>query len=142
MDCVNLKREFGEKYRVRYEESHYLEYGVNARVEAPWLMTIPCRNGQICPWGDNNLSACTNSLGPVANTLKGLPFTTTVQEGSDGASILFDAKHFEEVARIMKPRKRRRLSPVKRARRVQRLRDYWDHNRQVSTPTESSDAAA
>ena len=142
MDCVDLKREFGKEYRVRYEESYYAEYGPNARVEVPELMIIPCRNGQICPWGGRDLVACTDRLGPVANTLMALPFTTIAQEGSDGVNVAFDLKHFEEVARIMKPRRRRRLSPAERAKRTRRLREYWAHNRQVRTPTEPNDTAA
>ena len=142
MDCVNLKREFGEEYHVQYEESYHSEYGSNARVEVPWLMIIPCRNGQICPWGGRNLVACTNRLGPVANKLIALPFTKVVQEGGDGANMSFDLEHFDEIARIMKPRRRRRLSPDERVRRVQRLHEYWAHKRQVRTPTEPNDAAA
>ncbi len=131
MDCVNLKREFGKTYRVRYEESYYAEYGPNARVEAPWLMVIPCRNGYICPLGGRDLVACTNHLGPVANVLKSLPFTRMAQDGDDGCNIQFDVKHFDEVARIMKPRRRRRLSPEERAKRIKRLQEYWAHKGQV-----------
>jgi hypothetical protein len=126
MDCLNLKKEFGDKYRVVYEESYYAEYGPHARVEDPWLMIIPCRNGHICPWGGRFLAACTNNLGPVANPLMALPFARTSQIG-DGANIHFDAEHFEEVARIMKPRKLRWLSPEEQTKRTRRLRAYWGH---------------
>jgi len=140
MDCVNLKREFGKRYRVRYEESYFAEYGENARVEDPWLMIIPCRNGHICPWGGEDLAAITGRSGSVANRLKALPFTTLVQEGSEGVVVLFHVKHVEEVAEIMKPRRRRRLSPEERARRVDRLRSYWADKRQVRALTVSTDA--
>ena len=86
--------------------------------------------------------ASTNRLGSVANRLKALAFTEVVQEGSDGVNVLFDLEHFDEVARVMKPRKRRRLSPAERAKRVKRLREYWAHNRQVRTPIEPNEAAA
>ena len=135
MDCVNLKREFGETYRVRYEESYYAEYGPTARKEDPWLMVIPCRNGCICPAGGRDLVACTNHLGPVANLLKALPFARMVQDGDDGSNVVFDVDHFEEVARIMKPRKRRRLSPEEKAIRTKRLQEYWANKDQVRTLT-------
>lgn len=131
MNCVNLKREFGTKYRVRYEESYYAEYGETARREDPRLMIIPCRNGHICPWGGRELAACTRHSGPVASALKALPFATVAQEGDDGCTVVFDAQHLETVAEIMKPRIRRRLSPEERAIRAQRLREYWANKHQV-----------
>ena len=142
MDCVNLKRTFGRKYRVRYEESYYAEHGPDARVEDPWLIIIPCRNGEICPWGGQNLAACTNRAGPVANELMRLPFTTTAQSGDDGVNVVFDVKHLEKVAQIMKPRTRRRLSASERQKRALRLREYWANKRQVRALAESRSGAA
>jgi hypothetical protein len=48
-----------------------------------------------------------------------LPFTTTAQDGTDGATVVFDVEHFEAVAEIMQPRRRRRLSPEARQRLVE-----------------------
>lgn len=58
MECLNLKRIFGERYKVAYEESYYAEYGPNAYREDPWLMVLLCQHGEICPWGGQNLAAC------------------------------------------------------------------------------------
>ena len=121
MNCVNLKKMFGKRYRVRYEESYRAEHGENARVEDPWLMVIPCRNGHISPWGGFGLVASTNHPGPVANALKQLPFTSVIREGEDGCDVLFDIRYVDAVLQIMKPRKRRRLSPEERAKRTKRL---------------------
>lgn len=142
MDCVNLKKEFGKRYRVKYEESYHAEHGENARAEDPWLMTIPCRNGHIFPWGGGDLAASTNRLGPVANALKTLPFATLAKEGSDGVTVLFDVQHFDEVARILKPRRRRRLSPEERAKRTKRLHEYWADKFQVRALREPVEAMA
>lgn len=60
--------------------------------------------------------ASTNASGAVAKCLKALPFTEVVQDGSDGSNVTFDLEHFDEVAQIMKPRKRRRLSEEHKAR--------------------------
>ena len=70
-------------------------------------MIILCQNGEICPWGGENLAACTNTSGPVAKRLKALPFATVAQDGTDGANVVFDVEHFDEVAAIMRPRKRK-----------------------------------
>ncbi len=142
MDCLNLKALFGKQYRVKYEESYYADHGLESRRQDPWLMVIPCRNGEICPWGGRKLAACTNHTGSVANKLKALPFAIVAQDGDDGANLVFDVKHFEEVARIMKPRKRRRLSALERERRVRRLQKYWDDKRQVRALAEANVAIA
>ena len=117
-DCINLQRMCGEQYKVAYEESYYAEHGENAYREDPWLMIIPCVNGHICPWGGSNLAACTDRSGSVAMRLRKLPFLdlSATQDGSDGINAVFDVKHFAEVARIMQPRKRRRLSPEQKQR--------------------------
>ena len=124
MDCINLKDKFGDRYRIAYEESYYAEYGPNAHVEDPWLMTISCQNGEIIPWGADKLAACTQTAGSVANRLKALPFTTVAQEGADGANVLFRLEHFDAVAQIMKPRRRKRLSEKQRLANAERLKKY------------------
>lgn len=125
MDCVNLKREFGNAYRVQYEESYRAEYGPNCRVEVPWLMITPCRNGHVYPWGGRELAASTDRLGSVARELRTLLFAKVIQDGSDGVTVLFDAEHLDEVAEVMKARRRRRFSPEEWAKSAQRLREYW-----------------
>jgi len=122
--CINLRERFGRRYRVEYEPSYYAERGAGARADDPWPMVIPCENGHICPWGGSTLTACTKAAGSVANRLKALPFTTVAQDGSDGANVLFDVNHFDVVATIMKPRRRRRLSPEARRAAGERLAKY------------------
>lgn len=50
-----------------------------------------------------------------------LPFATVTQDGDDGMNIVFAACHFEEVAQIVKPKRRRRLSEEQRAKAVRNL---------------------
>ena len=124
MECISLKERFGHKYKVEYEESYYAEYGPNARVEDLWLMIIPCRNGHICPWGGQKLAACTNRAGPIARRLKGLPYTTVTQDGDDGANVVFPVEKFDEVAAIVKPRTRKRLSSEAKRRLIEAGASY------------------
>ena len=56
--------------------------------------------------------------------LKALPFTKLEQDGADGATVLFPVDHFDEVAEIMIPRRRRRLSPEARTQAIERLSKY------------------
>jgi hypothetical protein len=124
VECVNLKERFGRRFKVVYEESYYAERPEFRAAEAPWLMMIPCQHGHICPWGGENLAACTRTAGPIAKRLKALPFATVAQDGSDGANVVFPVDHFEEVAAIMKPRRRRVLSPKARKAAGERLAKY------------------
>ena len=125
MKCVNLKKQFGREYKVVCEESYHSEYGANARTEDPWLMVVLCQNGHICPWGGSMLAACTDKNGSIANLLRKNPLVNVVHDGDDGVNAVFNMKHFDEIANIMKPRKRRRLSEAQKQKSVDRLRKYW-----------------
>jgi hypothetical protein len=124
MDPINLKQRFGDRYKVEFEQSYHVERPEFRAAEAPWLMMVPCQHGEICPWGDENLAACTSKAGSVAKRLKALPYTTVAQDGDDGANVVFPVGHFDEVVAIMKPRRRRRLSEGQRAAAAEHLRKY------------------
>jgi hypothetical protein len=123
MQCVNLRERFGRYYVVN-ENRLYTKQRGTGQLSDPWQQVLLCRNGHICPWGNNLLAACTVKSGQVAKRLKALPFTTVAQDGDDGANVVFPVEHFEEVAAIMKPRRRRRLSERQWAAAVERLRKY------------------
>jgi hypothetical protein len=120
----NLNELYGDRFRVTSEESLTAERGENARNTDPWLMIIPCMNGHIFPWGGEMLGASTHRPGRVVATLAKLSFVQVVQDGSDGANVAFPVTEFEAVAAIMKPRRRRRLSPEQIARQTERLRKF------------------
>jgi hypothetical protein len=127
MECVNLRSHFGQKYKVGYEESYYAQYGPNARVEDPWLMIIPCQRGvQIYPWDQSTLAVSTETETPESwiDALMAIPSIRIHQAGDDGFTLLFDIEDFEQVAQIVKPRRRRRLSDEQRAAAAERLRSY------------------
>jgi len=123
-ECINLKERFGDRCRVEYEESYYAEHGEHARTQDPWLMVILCQHGHICPWGGELLAACTNNRGAVAKRLAELPFTAVAQDGDDGVNVTFHVDQFDEVTTIMKPKRRRRLSPEQRQAAIERLKPY------------------
>ena len=124
MDCVNLKERFGRKYRVTYEESYYAQYGPYARADDPWLQIIPCQRGHIFPWGSSTLAASTNKRGPTAKKLGNLDFATVHQDGSDGMTVLFPVERFPEVAKLMKPRRRRQMTEEQRLAAAERLAKF------------------
>jgi hypothetical protein len=124
MECINLKERFGRRFKVRYEESYRAQHGPRAWVDDPWLQIIPCQRGHIFPWGPSTLAASTNGRGPTARKLAALDFATVHQDGTDGLTVLFDVAHFEAVAEIMQPRRRRTLSPEARKAAGERLAKY------------------
>ena len=123
MDCINLKDRFGDRFKVKYEESYYAVRSKQT-IEDPWRMILLCQYGHICPWGGSKLAACTKRSGRIANKLMALSFIELAQDGDDGTNVVFDAAHFDEVARIMKPRRRRRMSDAQKAAAAERLRQY------------------
>jgi hypothetical protein len=124
MNCVNLRERFGRRYRVEHEESYYAQYGPRARTDDPWLQIIPCRAGHIYPWGHSTLAASTDGLGPTARKLAALAFTTVHQDGSDGVTVLFPVERFPDVAALMHPKRRRRMTEEQREAAVERLAKY------------------
>jgi hypothetical protein len=106
--CIDLARRFGRRFRVEYELAYFAQHGRRARVDDPWLKIIPCRAGHICPWGGSKLAAVTDRAGPLARRLAALPNVTLRQDGADGATVLFDVADFSQVAKVMRPKRRRK----------------------------------
>jgi hypothetical protein len=107
MDCVNLKKRFGDRFKVDNEQAYHAQYGPKARIEDPWYMILRCQRGHIYPHGGKTLAASTDRNGPVANRLVGLDCATVVQDGDDGVNVTFDVDDFGEVAEVMKPKRKR-----------------------------------
>ncbi len=59
-ECINLKKRYGDQYKIDWEECR------QGLEQDPWMMQIPCKYGHICPWGDDDLAACTDTNGPIA----------------------------------------------------------------------------
>ena len=115
MDCVNLKEMFGKRYRIKYEESYFAQYGDNARAEDTWLMIIPCRHGHIFPHGSIALAASVDGHPNVASVLRQLPCCRIHQDGDDGElTVLFDVADFAKVARIIRPHRKPQMTEEQR----------------------------
>lgn len=132
-NCIDLKEQFGHRYRVIHEESYRAERGDSARVHDPWLLTIPCKFGHIYPHGGELLGASTDHDGRIANRLALLPRVRIIQDGDDGVNVVFHINELPNVASIMKPRRRRVLTAEQRNQRTERLRKY-----QFSSATQSA----
>ena len=123
MNCPNLRELYGDRYRVATEESRPAK-GEGSQTADPWLLVIPCQNGHICPWGSDLLAACTNGRGSIAKRLTELPFVTVEQDGSDGVNASFHVDRIEEVAQIMRPKRKRPPRTEAQRRATERLGKY------------------
>ena len=61
----------------------------------------------------------------LAKALLALGFGRVAQDGTDGLNLVFQVSDFEAVAKIMQPRRRRRLSDQQRAGNAKRLRQRY-----------------
>jgi hypothetical protein len=122
---VNLRALFGKQYHISHDESYDAERSEFRTAEEPWLQIIPCKYGHIFPWGGDLLAVSTNRRGAITDRIRSLPFVEVVQDGSDGINATFPLDRFDEVAEIVRPKRRRRLSESQRQASIDRLRPYW-----------------
>jgi hypothetical protein len=123
-NCIDIEKRFGDRYKIRREQSYQAEHGNGGRVRDPWAWVILCRHGHVYPHGGDRLAASTDRLGRIANRLAKLRCVRVVQDGDDGINAVFHVGDFDRVAAVMKPRLRRRLSRDRRAKQVERLRPF------------------
>jgi hypothetical protein len=45
LDCIDLKDRFGREFRITWDPA------AGERSADPWMMTMPCRKGEIYPHG-------------------------------------------------------------------------------------------
>ena len=89
-------------------------------VLAPTILFIVAFVGfAAIPWGGQLLAANTDKRGVAARKLLTLDCCTLRQNGDDGVTVTFEADHLEEVAAVMRPKRRRApMSPEHRAKLV------------------------
>jgi len=113
--CIDLKKEFGSRYLIDRDPAYFAEYGPKPRVSDPWYWIIRTRTGHIYPQGGTKLAVSVDGHRGIVAKLKRLPFCQLQQDGTDGATFIFDVAECKRVARVVKPRRRRQLSPAQRA---------------------------
>jgi hypothetical protein len=113
---IDLRQQYSSRFRMGCDPSCERVHHNDAC--DPWNALVLCQHGHIYPHGELLLGAATNNRGPIANSLAALPCVRVTQDGDDGINVVFDASDFAKVAAIMKPRRRRTLSPEQRAKLV------------------------
>lgn len=106
MKPIDLEVEFGRRWRIELDEA------ANGRRRDPWLLTIPCRNGHLYAAGPDLIGAATSRAGAIVRKLRAIPGVMVEADGDDGANVVFTRAALRHVARVMKPRSCRKLSPA------------------------------
>ncbi len=106
MKPIDLEVEFGRRWRIELDEA------ANGRRWDPWLLTIPCRNGHLYAAGPDLIGAATSRAGAIVRKLRAIPGVVVEADGDDGANVVFTRAALRHVARVMKPRSCRKLSPA------------------------------
>ena len=119
--CVDLRKTFPGQYRFEWDEAYAAERSDYRAVEAPWLTIISCKFGKIFPWGGRKLAAYCPAGGAKRNELLRLDCVKVAQGGGSEVVVTFDVADIDQVAKVMKPRKRRQHSAEELARRTTRL---------------------
>jgi hypothetical protein len=127
---VNLKSRFGSKYRIAKAEDH--------KTEEPMLV-IPCKFGHIYPHGHNTLAASVDGHSGIAANMRRLACGKVHQDGDFGElTILFHVDDFAEVAKVMKPRTKRKVSEEQKAAAAKRFAEYR-MKKTLENPSAASD---
>lgn len=107
---VNLKEQFGERFKITYD--------LGMRHD-PWMMQIPCKKGIIYSHGRDTLGLeCKTHTARQVLLISGIKIH---QQGDSEWTLLFSIEQFEQVAAIVEPKKRRKLSDSQK----ERLKKYW-----------------
>jgi hypothetical protein len=139
MKCIDLKREFGDHYRVECEPSYYAQSGSQrASNRNAWLYVIPCRHGEIFPWEGRLLAISTKRRGAIATRLKRLSCTEMKQDGDDGMTLTFHEDDFPTIADIVKPRRRPQLSDERRQALSQQMTRLNQRRNKQSTSKQTT----
>jgi len=104
--CVDLRLwAKANRYRFRLEESYRVESSTHIRGDGRWYVEILCKNGLIYPHGGTNILVYAKpGVAPVIAKLLSVP---PYQTEGRAHVFKFPIERLDEVAAILKPRKRR-----------------------------------
>ena len=110
-DCLNLMDHYGAKYKIGWDECYDPKGRPKEKLD-PWYMMVLCQRGVIYPWGGDLLAAEVVGRRPTVKRLAALGLKQ-IQDGDESAFV-FDVGQFDDVAAIVKPRRRRKVSDAQR----------------------------
>jgi len=121
---MNLRELYGDKYKVKYDESFYAENPKFRGIEESELQIIPGKYGHVYSQDNSLLAVSTNSRGLTMKRLIQIG-VIIYQNGDDGFNGLFDPLIIDQVAEIIHARKRRKpLTQDQKNRLIDQIKVY------------------
>ena len=108
---TNLKMLAGNRYRVVDDGTDDSD-----RAERVWCQEIPGKHGRIFPWGFNGDLAAWTGSARIMRRFEGMGLKA-VQGGAESA-FRFPVRMLDQVASLIRARRRRQLSPEQRQRQA------------------------
>ena len=130
--CVNLVARFGRDYKVTHDPAAR----TRRQKRDPWMMQLPCRGRGVVvyPFGGCRLAVEVDGRPSLVKKLAAIPGVDLWQDGDGEKTFLFPVGRFTEVAAVVKPHRRRRLSAEQRAELAARLLAATTSRRQAPRP--------
>jgi hypothetical protein len=115
MTCINVDLMFGDKYRITFDPAYSARHVPRAKLD-PWMMQVPCqgRGVTIYPHGADTLAVEVDRHPSIVARLKAIQGLKLHQDGDVEKAFLFNVSLFEQVAEVVKPRRRRLVSDQRR----------------------------
>jgi hypothetical protein len=110
--CIDLAKHFGDKYRIGHDQAAITP----SERHNPWMKTVLCRRGTVYPYGGDMLAVEIDYRPSTAKKLAAVPGIIHHQAGDAEQTFLFPLALFNQVAAIVKPRRRRKLSAEQKAK--------------------------
>jgi hypothetical protein len=120
-ECLNLEALFGERFKITWDESRE-----SNRDRDPWMMQIPCRGRGLMnyPHGGDLLALQCDSRPNIAAMIRRIPGVKLDQDGESEKTFIFAIGVFEQVAAIVKPRRKRQWTEEERQAVAEHLRPF------------------
>jgi len=113
MNCIILRNRFGDRYLITFDPAYDPRHRPKKSLD-PRMTIIPCRYGEIYPFGGTELVVEVVARSRLKLRLSQLPAVRIHQDADDVCSFVFDANDFAEIAEIVRPRRRRIASDRQR----------------------------
>jgi hypothetical protein len=125
MNCLNLMNMVGDKYPITFDPAYSARNVPRAKLDAG-MMELVCRGRgvTIYPYGGDILAVEVDRRPSIAAKLKTIEGLKLHQDGDVEKTFLFNVALFEQVAEVVKPRRKRQVSDERRQELVSYGRRY------------------
>lgn len=118
---IDLKQKYGAEYKIVWDDAAGITD--QSTEDRRWLPRIPAKYGHIYIHGEAMLGAHASGR-IIAGKLAALPGVRVHQRGDAEVNVVFTPDLFPAVAALLRPRRRRRLSPEQAESCAARLAHY------------------